>query len=306
MGAYNEKIQWVKQCIDSILNQTYKNIEFIIVIDNPENIDLINYIEGRAKEDLRIVVIKNQENLGLVKSLNLAIKNSTGKYIARMDADDISCLNRIEKQISFMESHRDVDLLGTRINFIDSNGNIIAEDKYRPCSFKTIKKHLKSGNAFAHPTLMFKRDMIEKLEGYIDVTYAEDYYLVTRALICGYKLANINECLLNYRVREDGISQSNKEKQFIATEYVKKIYIENLKGKALNYSKDMLDELLKDKDVLENVREYIHVIEDFGKKPTIKSYCKIIRFSFRDISNFKLVVKKFLGIVNRKLTKDVS
>lgn len=99
MSTFNEKLEWVKEAIDSIINQTYRNIEFIIIVDNPNNIELKNMLEQYCIEDDRIKIIVNEFNIGLVKSLNKALKICSGEFIARMDADDISVKYRLEKQL---------------------------------------------------------------------------------------------------------------------------------------------------------------------------------------------------------------
>ena len=102
MSTYNESELELRLAIESILNQTYRNIEFIIVSDNPQNTMLQNIINEYQKKDRRIKVILNNENLGLPRSLNKGIEQARGKYIARMDADDISLPNRIEEEMDFM------------------------------------------------------------------------------------------------------------------------------------------------------------------------------------------------------------
>lgn len=94
--------------LNSIVEQTYENLEIIIIIDDPQNTDAIEYFENRALKDSRIKVYVNKENLGIVKTLNRAINISTGDYIARMDADDISLVNRIKEQCDFLNSFSNV------------------------------------------------------------------------------------------------------------------------------------------------------------------------------------------------------
>jgi glycosyltransferase involved in cell wall biosynthesis len=99
MSTYKEPVVWVEKAVNSILNQTYKNIEFVVIIDDPTNYEVIAFIESVCQKDNRVKLIKNEKNIGLVASLNKGLKFCDGKYIARMDADDISMLDRIEKQI---------------------------------------------------------------------------------------------------------------------------------------------------------------------------------------------------------------
>ena len=112
MSVYNEKIEWIKDSVKSILGQSYTNIEFIIVIDNPGlDREVKEYLENTAKTDGRVVLLQNKENVGLAKSLNRGIAAANGAYIARMDADDISEKNRLDLQIQIMEKGK-YDLVG--------------------------------------------------------------------------------------------------------------------------------------------------------------------------------------------------
>lgn len=117
MSIYNEQESWLKMSIDSILHQTYSNFEFIIVNDNPQRTLNRNLIEHYQKLDERIVYIENHVNIGLTKSLNLAIAVAKGDYIARMDADDYSFPTRLEKQITFLSKNCDIIAVGTWVNF---------------------------------------------------------------------------------------------------------------------------------------------------------------------------------------------
>ena len=102
MSVYNEPTEWITQSIDSILNQTFRDFEFIIINDNPEREENESLLNSYSQKDKRIVVIKNEQNLGLTKSLNIGINEAKGDYIVRMDADDYSFPERFEKQVQFM------------------------------------------------------------------------------------------------------------------------------------------------------------------------------------------------------------
>ena len=112
-SVYKEPLDWMAQSIDSILNQIYSDFEFLIVDDNPTDDKLIYFLNDYQKKDSRIKIIVNEQNVGLTKSLNIAIKQAQGKYIARMDADDISCKNRFQVQYDYMEQHLEVDVCGS-------------------------------------------------------------------------------------------------------------------------------------------------------------------------------------------------
>jgi len=124
MSTYNESELELRLAIESILNQTYRNIEFIIVSDNPQNTMLQNIINEYQKKDRRIKVILNNENLGLPRSLNKGIEQARGKYIARMDADDISLPNRIEEEMDFMLINNLDMVAALQINIDENNKTI--------------------------------------------------------------------------------------------------------------------------------------------------------------------------------------
>ena len=113
MGVYNTKPEYLKQAVESILAQTYDNLEFVIVDDGNRKDEIISYLHRIKQSDNRVKIIVNEENIGLTRSLNKAIDHSRGKYIARMDSDDISLPDRLLKQVEYMEVHPEVCMTGT-------------------------------------------------------------------------------------------------------------------------------------------------------------------------------------------------
>lgn len=156
MSVYNEKNIYLENSINSILNQSYKNIEFIIVLDNPDNKEAEKTILRFMNHDKRIIFIKNSYNIGLTKSLNKALNKISGDYVCRMDADDISYSKRIEWQINHIKAY-DIDLLGGGKDDIDENGNIVNKFKYVPNGIDKVRKLLEISNVIYHPTWMVKK-----------------------------------------------------------------------------------------------------------------------------------------------------
>ncbi|WP_373598493.1 glycosyltransferase [Paraclostridium bifermentans] len=243
MGVYNEKEEWVKKSIESIINQTYKNIEFIVILDNPQNKELSKLITKYANVDKRIRFYINEINLGLIKTLNKAIDLSEGEYIARMDADDISEKERIAKQVEFLEQNKDYSLVGAKLSYIDEVGKEINIIDKRPIEYKSIVEYCKYDNAFAHPTLMYKRDDIIRIGKYKNAEYAEDYDLILRFIVDGKKVCNIDERLLKYRIRDTGVSISKKNYQVTTTQYLQGLY----KNSILNNTDYIFDEKYLDR-----------------------------------------------------------
>ena len=234
MSIYKENEEQLKQAIESILNQTYKNFEFIIIIDNPEP-QKINFVKRYS--DKRIKLIINECNKGLVYSLNKGIENANGEYIARMDADDISFPERLENQLKFLESSG-CDLCGTFVqNFYKDEEQAIIKG---PTKHENVIKILKNHNCIAHPTWLAKREVYEKNNGYRDVFACEDYDFLIRACQNGFKLANVPMVLLKYRLSENSISRKNQGKQELIAEYIGQRYKNNEETKLEDIQKFIL------------------------------------------------------------------
>lgn len=216
MSVFNEKEEWVKESIISILNQTYKEFEFIITLDNPNNKQLDKLIEKLKEKDDRIIYIKNKENMGLVWSLNNMLKIAKGEFIARMDADDIALKNRFEEQIKYI-NERHIDLLGSNIIVFDENKeykkNVLVDHE-------ELKNNMGGAIFIPHPTWLVRSFVYNKLNGYRDIYLAEDYDFILRAIKAKFKLGNINKVLLKYRMNANGISRTNALKQKLTSIYL--------------------------------------------------------------------------------------
>ena len=211
LSAYNEQIYMIKKSVESILSQTYTNIEVILINDNPQYMELDQLFKKYRSRDARVRYVYHEENKGLVYSLNEGIKMATGNYVARMDADDISYCDRLEKQIKFLKSNQ-YDMVGCNVIKIDENEKYIKELRV-PEKFESIKKYQKYGNCMLHPTWLVKREVYVKLDGYRKIYACEDYDFVLRAIISGFKLGNLPEYKLYYRIRSNSISVTSNVKQ---------------------------------------------------------------------------------------------
>lgn len=233
MACYNEEIEWINKSIQSILNQTYTNLEFIIICDNPKNIELKEVLLNYGDLDERVKLHFNENNLGLIESLNIGLKNCTGNYIARMDADDISHIDRIRKQIEYFEKNRNIQFVMSGVNIINELDEHIGKTK--ELKHKNIYKLLSYGNISIHPTWMFKREILQKVHKYNEVKYVEDYDFLCRTILEGYKVGFISDYLLDYRVRENGITKSRRAEQEFIYQIVIESYRNSLKrGKEYN------------------------------------------------------------------------
>ncbi len=198
MAVYNAE-KTLGEAIDSILNQTYKNFEFIIC-DDASTDGSYKILLDYAKKDSRIIVIKNEKNSRLSFSLNHCLKYATGEYAARMDADDISVPERFEKQIEFLKSNPDIDLVGTAMQRFNEEGVIDVISKPE----KLDKYYMRTGIPFNHATIMTYKRVYDAVEGYTvseRTKRAQDYDLWFRFFAAGFNGANLPEAL--YLVRED-------------------------------------------------------------------------------------------------------
>ena len=206
LPVYNAE-KFLEEAIKSILDQTYKNFELIIYDDGSKD-NSKNIID--SFNDSRIKYFKNDKNLGLIKTLNNALKFSTGEYIARMDADDICLPDRFQKQISFF-NFNDVDILGTEICFINENSKILGRGVGKYCGMKITPYTFLQRSPLYHSTVMFKRKVLDREDFYdADFIHAEDYELWLR-LSKKHKIDLIDEPLLFYRIHGDSITSNNSE-----------------------------------------------------------------------------------------------
>ena len=218
MSVFNEKPFWLCQSIESILNQTYKNFEFIIILDDPKRNDLFDLIESFKKKDKRIKFFVNKENRGLVYSLNKAIKISKGNFIARMDADDISHPNRIYHQLNFLNNYN-LDLIGCNVNLFKGENDIFfTTDKLQ--SHKYLTKILKFGFiGIVHPTFFGKKKVFNSLY-YSNSPHTEDLEFLVRVVINNFKIGNTDKVLLDCRYSDKSIT---KTQSYYISEMVKYI-----------------------------------------------------------------------------------
>jgi glycosyltransferase involved in cell wall biosynthesis len=198
MATFNEPVEYITASIQSILEQTYSNLEFIIV-DDSTNIDTIDTINSFAGDN-RIKIIRKSYRMGFVGALNEGLKIAKGEYIARMDGDDISQKNRLYIQLKFLESHKNIDILGGAMNIIDKDGNMVSKRCYPTNNIRLLIWTIYR-NPISHPTVMFRRKIIDS-EFFYDESFckAEDLEFWLRLRNNGFKIANISQTLLSYRV----------------------------------------------------------------------------------------------------------
>ena len=198
--------QYIQEAVQSILDQTYTNFECIIIDDcsTDGTVDII-----KTFNDPRINLIIKPKNSGYTNSLNYGLTIAKGKYIARMDGDDISLPNRFEKQIEVLEQDKDIIVCGSIFRIIDSETIITAPEKH-----EDIKLALLKDSCIGHPTAMIRKSVLDKHQIFYDTNFepAEDYDLWVKLSKLG-KLHNLQEVLFLYRVHDNQVSITKKEIQ---------------------------------------------------------------------------------------------
>lgn len=257
MPVYNTKEVYLRASIESILNQTFTDFELIIVNDgstnNAEEV-VLSYKDDRIK-------YFKQENQGIVGALNNAWAKASGKYIARMDSDDIAYPERFAKQVKFLEENPEYSLVGSWAKIIPSN-NVIK----LPQDIKVMD--LLADCMFIHPSIMFNKADFEKfnLQYETGFEYAEDYCMYARA-VKYLKMTNLQEALLNYRVYPENSSSKNRDIRIKSSFKVQDLILENLSNDK-ELQERILDIAYRKKNKIGHLREKIFSIKNLYKNWT--------------------------------------
>lgn len=203
LPVYNGE-KFLGEAIDSILNQTFRDFELLVLLEYGSNAASRDIVENK-KADERVRVIENKETkLGLAESLNLGMKAAKGQYIARMDADDISLPKRFEKQVKYLDSHPDIVMCGTAMKGLYDDGH--TDDRGYFTDAGSIRFECMLGNPFGHPTVMWRREaFLQENLFYRNTPYSEDFELWKR-VVERFPCANLKECLLIYRLHGESAS----------------------------------------------------------------------------------------------------
>ncbi|MCK6263217.1 glycosyltransferase [Vibrio sp. ZSDE26] len=278
LSIYEEPLAWIKLAINSILEQegrdNFFSIELIIVCDNPSLSNDTLFLEYFQEIDSDVTLIMNKANLGLAQSLNIAFKASTGNYIGRMDADDISYLSRLSKQLFFLKDNEDVDLVGAGINRINEEGDtlgvsILSRD------FNFLLPKSKARSICFHPTWLMKRELFVEMNGYRNFPNSQDFDFIHRVILSGRKISNVEEPLLFYRINENSISLRNSYRQRRCQRYC----LENLYGAQEYNEHDMKSFINKN-----SIGKYLHGISHKIYMRGMSKRNNIYKFFFVTIS----------------------
>ena len=326
---------YIYESIKSILNQSFKNFE-LIVIDDKSADQSIKII--KSFRDKRIKLIITKKRLGLAASLNLGIKSSTSKYIARMDSDDISEYNRVEEQVKFLEKNRHIDILGTAVKIIDEAGRIKKFLSY-PKNHLEIKWAMCLGCPIAHPTVMIRKNIFKKFGMYDSKEKLEDYALWTKFLNRDVKFYNLDKYLLRLRKHEKNLSKNGLVKfkrheiniikkninniinfKITKEREVKSLEILSSNGKIKNrYTEEALKLLNliffkfreiyiepKKKKYLKSIKKLFYEKIFMVRIRNLNDYKTFIAFSVSIILNFEFIIYLFFKVTNNYYKKLVN
>jgi len=217
--VFNPNLNFFKQCLDSIMNQSYKNLEIIIILEQSND----SKLDEEAKKlvdnynDPRTVFI-SKDHVGAAHARNLGMSKAKGELIALMDSDDVCDANRIEKQVDFFHNH-EADIVGTFAKIIDENNNELGTFRF-PLDPKTIRRSIMVSIPFVNASTMFKKEIVDKGGGYNEsFPTAEDYEFFIRQIARGAKGYNIDEPL--YSNREHSQSLNRKAGRKFGNYYIR-------------------------------------------------------------------------------------
>lgn len=226
-----DRAEWFAQAVDSVLNQTVKPDEIVLVVDGPVP-DELNRIIRNYESNSFFHVIRHTENRGHGEARRTGLSQCKNELVAIMDADDICATERFEKQLIAFKKHPNADVVGGQITeFTGGEGNVVGK-RVVPQTDGEIKEYMKRRCPMNLVTVMFKKSSVEKVGGFIDWYCEEDYYLWIRMALAGMKFANINDVLVNVRVGKDMYNRRGGIKYFQSEARLQKYMLDN---KVINY-----------------------------------------------------------------------
>jgi glycosyltransferase involved in cell wall biosynthesis len=199
--AFNEPKEVLEASLMSLRSQTFANFECLVVDESTDPTSSRACREFCERND-RFRWVRPEKRIGLAASLNLGLSMANGELFARFDSDDLCVADRLERQVSFLDEHKEIGVLGGALEIIDERGTTLAFRDY-PVAHAQIERDFQTANALAHPTVMMRRQVIESVGGYNpEFRYSEDLELWLRMLNSGVRFANLPEVLVQYRQQD--------------------------------------------------------------------------------------------------------
>lgn len=304
LPTYNEEDS-VETAVQSLLNQTYDNME-VLVVDDESTDNTQNII--RSIDDARVkLLVRDEGEKGLTPALNFGIEQSDGKYVARQDADDKSDPQRIEKQVQKAEE-KNLDIVGTGSYNIDKSGSVISR---RDVPEEPDPTQFNSGSQFIHGSLIMRGDMLSDLDGY-NTAYetSEDVELLCRAVNSGYGFENINKPLYYFTVDEDSKYRSDVRRSTLYGFYaVNKDRFEIDPNEFADLRDEDLADYMSDRELRMFYREMAQENLRFGRKLnsryySVKGMPSLRLFALLLLSFVPMIVIRWIVSVYRRLPMD--
>ncbi len=291
--------KYLHESIDSVLNQTYTNFEFIIINDG-SNDGSLDILLKYQKKDNRILIV-NQKNIGLTRSLNRGIKLAVGEYIARQDADDISAPSRLEKQLNYIKTRPELAMVGCLSNTFTTNG-IVRKSRELKFSSAGIKQYLASRNLLKHGAVMMRKSCLAKVGFYREFFYySQDYDLWLR-LSQYFDIGILPEHLYQYRVTPQAVSVSRWLTQKQYADIARKLHAERLatgQDSYNNFVSSYPNGLPLRNDTANNCYYHIYIAKEFiaaNKLNQARSELwKAWKLGYRSGEIFYLFIKSLFG-----------
>lgn len=221
LPVYKPQAEFLTLAIQSILDQSYQNLELIIVEDKTE---LTNEQIIKNFSDSRLTYILNETRTNFARQINSGLRVAKGEFVARMDADDISEPDRLEKELNFLLSHPQISLVGCNLKIINEKNELIGSRIY-PKDSLTITQQMRFKNCLAHPTVMLrKKDLLDLGSYNQEFDTLADYDLWARGILAGLKYYNLPDKLLKYRLHSGAYKSHSLKQQLKDTLNIKKKY----------------------------------------------------------------------------------
>ncbi len=265
LNVYNEE-KYLAQCIESVLNQTLKEFELVVVNDGSTDrtLEIVRHYMG---QDRRIVLVNLETNVGRAGAINIALEHARGELIAKLDGDDFFYPNKLRKQVDYLERHRDCFLVASGVDMVDENSRRMLTVKPLKTS-KAIADRLLMKNTLFHSTILFRNAGIKYREKFL---YAQDYDLYLQILARGERIDALQDVLAGYRVQTASVSFTRMGHQKLLANMAREMYQEAIAGKPGTYDnfdpKDILGIEIEnsiDKVILESSVKLNFMIYNFG------------------------------------------
>ena len=218
LPVYNG-VPFIGEAVHSILRQSWRSFE-LIVVDNCSTDKTVAIVQSFRDPRIRII---RESRLGGPIAFNAGMRMARGRYVARMDADDVACQDRLKQQLHYLEARPDIGILGGQALKIDEKGRIIGRSRV-PSVPAAVRQASRYAYPMVHPTLMYRRDVWNQLGEYQEFSPAADYDLLLRALERGVRVANLSNVVLKYRICSGSVSHGNRQRTVMFTLAVKRMH----------------------------------------------------------------------------------